>query len=95
MEDLSDLAKGSLGTKAGSMAATNTISVPPAYGAPGGESEASSSVKPYGIVPEIDPVGPVSGDGEGQADRREVHATDAGLNLVPPAWIGTKGQNDR
>lgn len=39
MKDLSDRADGSIGVQTGSMAATNTVSVAPSFGAPGSTSE--------------------------------------------------------
>jgi hypothetical protein len=46
VKDLSDLAKDSIGVDTGSMAATNTISVVPRFGAPGSVSESTHSVAP-------------------------------------------------
>ena len=55
--DVSDLSKGSIGVKTGSMAATNTVSVTPEYGAPGTESE-SVPASEIQSVPVLDSEGP-------------------------------------
>lgn len=52
MDDLSTLADGSLSMGC-SMGASNTISVPPAFGARGSESEASESILTHS-TPEMD-----------------------------------------
>ena len=88
MDDLSNLAQGSLGTAAGSMAAGNSVSERPLFGAPGSASE---QVQPSDVVAAVDPVGPVAGDGTGPADRHVVHASDEPLRQGHPAWTTTGG----
>ena len=65
IRDVSDLSKGSIGVKTGSMAATNTVSVIPEYGAPGTQSESSSpdSQSKKGSSDGMQDAGPFYSDG--------------------------------
>lgn len=88
MEDLSHLAKDSLTVRAGSMAATNTVSVVPDFGAPGTGSESVNAN-------DVEPVQPVAQEysnetpiatgtsGKPQAEKQQ------GWHPAAPAWKPT------
>lgn len=90
MEDLSKLAKHSIGVNTGSMAATNTVSVVPAFGAPGGPSEGTASVSPADPAVDIDPVGSVNTDPKSGTDGKPQASSPSHYwNPGPPAWKTT------
>jgi len=82
MQDLSSLAKDSLGVKAGSMAATNTISEQPDFGAPGTDSESVTSDDIQSVREGPSNSAPIKPgtDGKPQASGQQ------GWSPSPPAW---------
>lgn len=85
IRDVSDLSKGSIGVKTGSMAATNTVSVTPEYGAPGTESESVNQR-------EVQDAGPFYSDGldiEPGDDGKPKARSEQGYNPGAPAWRPT------
>lgn len=84
MKDLSDLAKDSIGVDTGSMAATNTISVVPRFGAPGSVSESTHSVAPSDPAISIDPLS--ASLPNPLEDEHAVSASGTLRTLPPPAW---------
>src|SRR5579859_1370074 len=86
IRDVSDLSKGSIGVRTGSMAATNTVSVTPDFGAPGTDSE---SVKPEQIQspPVLESDGPHVSPGD---DGKQKTPRSSPYNPGPPAWKPTQ-----
>ncbi len=91
MQDLSKLAEGSLGTRVGSMSATNTISIRPDFSPPGSVSEGSDDLGAYSAPVELDPVGSVSdsGDSKPGTDGKPQASGQQGYHPGPPAWKPT------
>ena len=84
-QDLSSLAENCIGVDTGSMSATNTISVPPKFGAPGSVSESSQSIAPRDPVVSIPipaqaPTISPGDDGKPQASKQQ------GYHPAAPAW---------
>jgi hypothetical protein len=85
VQDLSKLAENSIGVRAGSMAATNTVSVTPDFGAPGTGSESVNDNDFAEVQPVTAdfsnnvPIKPGT-DGKPQASGQQ------GYRQAPPAW---------